>query len=393
MYYYHSRNRTMKRLVLFLSILTYLQADAQICNVPSGLSAVPSNDTVYLQWTNTGAVSYTVQYRVSGTTAWFNTSSLTNSYAATGLAGCSEYVFKVRSVCAVGNSVFSTTSPFSTGCTNCSVPYSVSVNSVTNNSAFVNWSSTPYGTYRVRYRPIGTTIWTTLTVNGGSITIQGLDPCTSYNWRVARLCNGVPSAYKIGPVINTTGCSDPCDQVPTPTSLGLGVTFDIHFHWVSTGAPYYRLQNRMVGTSTWTTTTLTNTGDTVPGNYMPGTCFEFRVRSECSPTDYSPYSTPVQRCAYYWIRSEETASKTNSSSTIFPNPASGHAQVEIKHSDEEPVQLVVCDVDGKFVRRQKLWLHGDHTAIELDLRDFPPGVYFVIIERLTQNEYLKLMVY
>src|SRR5690606_27418164 len=84
------------------------QAD-QTCNTPTGLNA--SNITVNsvnLSWTSvSGASSYLIEYRLSGSGTWSQSGSATNSLSLVSLLPNSTYEWKVRTVCGGNSSPFS----------------------------------------------------------------------------------------------------------------------------------------------------------------------------------------------------------------------------------------------------------------------------------------------
>jgi hypothetical protein len=88
------------------------------CLAPSGLNATAVTMTgATLNWSNTGATSYSFGFRIVGSPTWGSSSiSLTNSKSITGLVANTNYEFRVTSNC---NGVFSPWSPvvgtFNTG--------------------------------------------------------------------------------------------------------------------------------------------------------------------------------------------------------------------------------------------------------------------------------------
>jgi hypothetical protein len=92
------------------------------CGTPASLSATAiTTTTATLNWgAVSGATSYNVQYRKSGTTAYTLTSSTTTSKAITGLTAATGYEFQVQAVCTIAGS-YSGLTTFTTlsagGCT------------------------------------------------------------------------------------------------------------------------------------------------------------------------------------------------------------------------------------------------------------------------------------
>ncbi|MBP6532198.1 MAG: fibronectin type III domain-containing protein, partial [Bacteroidia bacterium] len=86
------------------------------CGIPTGLNVTGiTTSAATLGWTSaSGATSYNVQYRKSGTTSWTNTTSTTASKTVSGLLATSAYEFQVQTVCSGGTSSFSSSTIFTT---------------------------------------------------------------------------------------------------------------------------------------------------------------------------------------------------------------------------------------------------------------------------------------
>jgi len=90
--------------------------EIQPCNTPTGLTVngITAVGTT-LNWNAvSGAVSYNIQYRKTGTTTWTSTTSATNSKTISGLLSGTAYEFQVQTVCASIASAFSTSGNFTT---------------------------------------------------------------------------------------------------------------------------------------------------------------------------------------------------------------------------------------------------------------------------------------
>ncbi len=85
------------------------------CNTPTGLSSSSITATsATVNWSNTGANSYSVQYRLNGTSTWTTTTSTSSSKSLTGLTASTTYQFRVLSVCSSSQSSYSTIATFAT---------------------------------------------------------------------------------------------------------------------------------------------------------------------------------------------------------------------------------------------------------------------------------------
>ncbi len=89
------------------------------CNVPSGLatSGVTGSGATLTWAAASGANSYDIEYRESGTSTWNKTTSNGTSKSISGLASCTSYEFRVSSICSSSNSGYSSAATFTTtGC-------------------------------------------------------------------------------------------------------------------------------------------------------------------------------------------------------------------------------------------------------------------------------------
>ncbi|OFY70018.1 MAG: hypothetical protein A3G23_01175 [Bacteroidetes bacterium RIFCSPLOWO2_12_FULL_37_12] len=91
-------------------------AAAATCPTPTGLSASSiTSSSATLNWSAaTGAVSYSIRYRINGSATWTTTTSTTTSKGITGLTASTTYEFQVSTVCSSSSSAFSASTTFAT---------------------------------------------------------------------------------------------------------------------------------------------------------------------------------------------------------------------------------------------------------------------------------------
>ena len=165
---------------------------APTCNVPSGMTTASVTTTsATLSWTTvTGAVSYTVNYRITGSASWNSISTSTTSVVLNNLTPSSNYEWQVSTVCSAGASAFSSSANFTTGTAPaCDIPSGLISSSVTTNSATLTWTAvTNASSYSVRYRITGASTWTTTSASTNSLQLNALASSTSYEWQVSSVC-------------------------------------------------------------------------------------------------------------------------------------------------------------------------------------------------------------
>jgi hypothetical protein len=82
--------------------------------------------------------------------------------------------------------------------------------------------------YRVEFRVMGNTNWSTIEINGGSATLTNLDPCSDYEARVAAHCADTLSAWSTMLTWTTDGCcvNPNLVQIANATDSTLAITWD-----------------------------------------------------------------------------------------------------------------------------------------------------------------------
>ncbi|MEO6166131.1 MAG: sulfatase-like hydrolase/transferase [Chitinophagales bacterium] len=142
--------------------------------------------------------------------------------------------------------------------------------------------------YHLQYKTTTSPNWITLNITGNvtSYTILDLAAATTYNVRIASVCNSGEEGTFSSPVnITTTSCSTPINvAVSTITSTSVKVTWS-----ALCGETNFSVRYRKTGTSAWTTIpNIMQLGYQLSG-LLPLTAYQVRVRAKCGaePSDYS----------------------------------------------------------------------------------------------------------
>jgi hypothetical protein len=90
----------------------------------------------------------------------------------------------------------------------CDPPADAAVSGVGYSHFALSWTGTPSTTENVRYRQQGTSSWVTLTDFNSLISLNKI-PCTTYEWQVQSVCNGIAGDWSSIETVTTTGCNDP----------------------------------------------------------------------------------------------------------------------------------------------------------------------------------------
>lgn len=238
-------------------------------------------------------------------------------------------------VATYGRGVWETTISTTTAC---NPPTSRWANTITTNSAKLNWSATSGGTwYYQRYKVNGTSTWTNVGwTQSLNRTITGLQPSTTYNWQVRPYCNGVYGAFSSNSNFTTlsAGCSAPGWCWPSPYVANATST---RVYWGSAaGASNYRVEKNRYGSSTWSLVTSATTATNMIVNGLYAGKWRFRVKSNCNSTwrysGYVPIHCAAKGNTSYYLHIDyaklQTLSRTSGIDNGYYNGANLTAQVK-----------------------------------------------------------------
>jgi hypothetical protein len=229
------------------------------CQAPTwlGTTNITSTSATFDWDPAPGAVSYSIQWRYAGSGTWYNLPGgpFYNTWVnVTGLQPGTAYEWRVRSNCSYWNqSVWSYPAYFVTlGNYPCFPPSWTSTINISSNAATFQWSSVPGATwYAVEIRTINGT-WVNVPgspLSNNIITVYGLTPNTTYQWRVKAECNNYNWSDWSYPVTFTTSGGE-CYAPEWLTTTNIGQT-TATFDWDPVyGAVNYSIQWRVAG-GTW----------------------------------------------------------------------------------------------------------------------------------------------
>ena len=188
------------------------------CNMAAPTNVTVSNITPYtadVTWTAVlGVAQYRVNYKKATDTTWMSQIVTTNATTLSTLDPITNYEVKVAVICDNNDGTFSSPVPFTT-LSDCMVagPKNLLVSSVTSNSAIVTWNPTPnVTTYMLRYRAVGATNWTVVTLTTTTYLLNNLLEDTDYEVQVANVCDFLLTGIYTSSYIFTTPVLEFCDM-------------------------------------------------------------------------------------------------------------------------------------------------------------------------------------
>ncbi|GAB3689736.1 hypothetical protein GCM10027592_06460 [Spirosoma flavus] len=275
-----------------------------ICPIPANLYSTTERIRAQLSWSGVSNQTYTLQWRQSGTSDWTTVNNLnTTTYALSELTASTVYEWRIQGICPPGvQSEFSSPQSFTTRA--CQSPYSTYLGSVGGDFANVSWyfsTQDPPRTVDLRYRPVGTPTWTTVsslstTYTVGNYQLTGLANNTVYEWQLRTVCSATEQTEYTSPNSFTTLCRTPVNLTSTVSATQAQLSWRVTPNTQSNST--FTVQYRPVGTTVWTTVTSATT--TFTGGFAKltglttGATYEWRVQTACSATALSDFSAIAQ---------------------------------------------------------------------------------------------------
>ncbi len=194
------------------------------CNPPTNLTTTNiTTSSAKLNWgTVSGASNYTVQYKKANLSSWSTAgTTASNTYTLSSLSAATAYNWRVKANCSTNYSstaTFTTLSGGGGGGGGCAPPTTLTNVSVAARSAVIAWSAvTGASSYTLQIKYASSNTWYTLgTVPVTQVTITGLQPSTSYHWRVRPSCSSTYSASKLLTTPAGLQAEGPVESLPNP---------------------------------------------------------------------------------------------------------------------------------------------------------------------------------
>jgi hypothetical protein len=275
----------------FSNFSNIVQFSTYSCMPPIATVISTGITTANLRWFPvTTATSYRILYRPNSipAPAWSVANTTDTTRNLTGLAPNTLYEYRMLSICSGTPSDTSAAQYFSTA--PCVTPHALNTSTITPTSIRLHWNSIAGATrYEVEYQLLNDTVWSSVSTVDTFRNLTSLSINSQYRLRVRTRCgSGAYSDYSL-PILASTG---PCFPPSNLVFANVGFrTFSVSFN-SGGGATDYRVEYRAVGSSSWTTRTVSAPTLIITG-LDPDTEYEVRVRSRCGPGVHSSY-TPIQ---------------------------------------------------------------------------------------------------
>lgn len=162
--------------------------------------------------------------------------------------------------------------------TGCFAPFNIALQSATDQAILLTWVNiTSAQNYILEYRKQGNATWTSNELTTNSFTLNNLQACTFYEFKVKSNCTDTTSNFSNVFTFKTDGCCEP------PADITLTATDNtIQANWSAVLASVgYLIEYRPQGTTTWQTANATST-DIILSTLNPCTNYQVRITTKCA---------------------------------------------------------------------------------------------------------------
>lgn len=306
------------------------------CGTPASLSASAITTTsATLTWgAISGATSYNIQYRKSGTTTFTTTTSTTASKAITGLTAASTYEFQVQAICST-TGVYSGLTTFTTlSSTTCTDIYESNNTVATAKTIAVNTNITAL-------------IGTSTDVDYFKFSN------TSTKKNIKIVLSNLPADYDIK-LYKSNGTT------LVTTSQNSGTTSEtITYNNAAAGTYYLKV---------------------------------YGYSSAYSATSCYTLNASISSTAYKGGDGEITESDTPALLSMFPNPAIDNVSIMYNSEKDASLSIKIIDMTGRIVYSGNYQAPKGLNSYAIDLSSFTNGLYMVAVENSGDVQIEKLLI-
>lgn len=402
------------------------------CNVPGTLStgAIGDNTATYSWAAVSGAVSYGVQYRPTGTASWTTATTTGTTYTATGLTAGTAYEWQVRTNCSGGSSAYSSSSTFTTtGTAPCNVAGTLTSSAITSASATIGWAAVSGAvSYNVQYRVVGAASWTTTSTTTTSLALSGLAATTNYEWQVQTVCSAGSSAFSSSTTFTTAStCTDVYESNNTSSTAKtaplntdftalISSTTDVDWFKFTTVSPNVKvkvdltnlpadydmvLYKSNASTKLGTGANGGTTSEQIKYNATSAATYYLKVygyngansATGCYKLRISTGSTNFRTDGETLATDEQDVEVfAESAFKLYPNPASNVLTVEYVSETEGDVWMNIYNLNGQRVLQQQTTAVTGGNKQTINTESLSNGVYVLQLNNGGQTQHFKFTI-
>jgi len=270
----------------------------------------------------------------------------------------------------------------------CAVPQGLFTSNISYNGARFNWTQVPSAESYTISGGIaggGSTILTLDAPVDFKQVNNGLQPGTTYEWKIRANCAGGSSEYSQA-IQFTTNCGAP-QNLTTSNVTSNSATFE----WEAVpGAFGYQIRGGVVGGGTATV----NLGASVtsfntPSNLQSGANYQWKIRAVCNSA--ISQGSPWSEVAFFTTASAMAPFGMNEiTAKVFPNPNTGSFRLVVENANSG-AQVMLYDLTGRVVISTQLEGVQESLGV-MEFSGISEGVYLLKIQEDGKSEVVKVFV-
>ncbi len=371
------------------------------CAAPASNNATVNSSTgATINWAaSTNALSYKVEYKLSSASTWTSVSASGLSQTINTLSPASVYNYRIQTVCSNSSSNYTNTAQFTTqdNSVTCAIPTGLFVNSIASTAVTLNWIPVSgVSNYKVQYRILGTSVWTSKTTAHIYKRISSLKSNTTYEYKVQSTCSStLSSAYSITATFKTSSTAARTISSGSAQRTANGITIK----WTAdeaTDVDYYTIEKSEDGDE-FEPFRQVNAEEA----FGVATAYEindmdFTVNANNTTIWYKLSEVDTDGNITY-LRTIEVSPKSNFEDEfkIYPNPNPGdNINVEIQLENQAKMLVVLMDILGNTIYSKVVITDesGFATSVINPSQELPKGIYQVVGYSSTKTLSQKLIV-
>ncbi len=311
------------------------------------------------------------------------------------LAPSTTYSWQVKTQCASGNSVYSSIASFTTpsGAIACSVtPQNLGHNSITATKVNLTWEAQSAENFKIRYRLISSPDWVWVTFqslpNNGNV-LQGLSPTTTYVWQLRTTClSGGNSAFSATDTFTTGSGTLLCTSTPINMGESNVQTNSVYLNWAAQNADNFKVRYRLINSGIWTWATFQNPPNNggLLTNLSPATSYVWQLRTTCSGVNSAFSNVDTFTTLAQPVRIAENLIHAG----VHPNPFKEEITIfwnDMESKSRSAIEFRLFDMIG--AEKLKGEFIGNSTSV--DLKELPPGIYILKLNRDTKSQHIRIV--
>ena len=332
----------------------------------------------------------------TGVSATASNSGNTKTLNFVGLTAGTTYEWKVVSLCTSSNLSQSVSGNNFTTLAPCPDPTGLSSTPLVT-SSIVSWNAVSGAVkYELRKRLLGSNTWgNSIILTNTSRNFSNLTPGSTYEWQVRSYCDnsGTNVSNWVTATLTTQNvCTKPTNPfVNNITSTSATLNWDA----TPTGAWGYRIQYLVDGAPFNTKITDTSNVNWLDiSSLTPSTTYKWRVKAICDPSGSN--TSPWKQWQFFTtpsgIRIYAGDVSLSDNLTVYPNPTRGVFSLTYTTDKDEGISVEVIDAFGKRIFNDNRPEFSGEYNKQIDLSNYPKGIYIVQIYTGTSYVSKRLVV-